>query len=67
MNSPPSRHIVFATSGSLGDLHPFLALGSELRRRGHRVTVATNAAHEAHVARAGLGFQIGRASCRERV
>lgn len=57
MSSLPSRHIVFATSGSLGDLHPFLALGGALRRRGHRVTVATNAAHEPHVARAGLAFR----------
>lgn len=57
MSSLASRHIVFATSGSLGDLHPFLALGGELQRRGHRVTVATNAVHEAHVARAGLAFR----------
>ena len=57
MSSLPPRHIVFATSGSLGDLHPFLALGSELRRRGHRVTVATNAGHEGQVSRAGLAFR----------
>lgn len=34
--------IVFATFGSLGDLHPALALAFELRRRGHAVTVATS-------------------------
>jgi rhamnosyltransferase subunit B len=50
------RHIVFATTGSLGDLHPFLALGRELKRRGHRVTVATSAVHQRHVGRAGLHF-----------
>jgi UDP:flavonoid glycosyltransferase YjiC (YdhE family) len=38
--STPSR-IVIATFGSLGDLHPFLALGLELRRRGHHVILAT--------------------------
>jgi UDP:flavonoid glycosyltransferase YjiC (YdhE family) len=52
-----SGHIVFATAGSLGDLYPFLALGSELRRRGHRVSVATSADHRARVEHAGLGYR----------
>lgn len=51
-----ARHIVFATTGSLGDLHPFLALGCELRERGFRVTVATCAGHEAVVVAAALEF-----------
>ena len=34
--------IVLNTFGSFGDLHPFLAVGLELRRRGHRVVVATS-------------------------
>jgi len=50
------RHIVFATTGSLGDLHPFLALGCEMQRRGHRVTIATSVVHRAEVGRAGLAF-----------
>jgi rhamnosyltransferase subunit B len=50
-------HIVLATSGSLGDLYPFLALGCELQRRGHRATIATTANHRHHVERAGLGFR----------
>jgi UDP:flavonoid glycosyltransferase YjiC (YdhE family) len=33
--------IVLATFGSLGDLHPMIALGLELKRRGHQVTFAT--------------------------
>ena len=33
--------IVLATFGSLGDLHPILALAIELRRRGHEIAVAT--------------------------
>jgi UDP:flavonoid glycosyltransferase YjiC (YdhE family) len=33
--------IVLATFGSLGDLHPMIALGLELKHRGHRVTFAT--------------------------
>ena len=55
--TPQQRHIVFATSGSLGDLHPFLALGGELQRRGHRATIATSAIHEPHVLKAGLAFR----------
>ena len=34
--------IVFATFGSLGDLHPVLSLAGELRRRGHTAVVATS-------------------------
>ena len=33
--------IVFTAWGSLGDLHPFLALAIEMQRRGHSATVAT--------------------------
>jgi len=33
--------IVLSTFGSLGDLHPMLALAIELRRRGHKIVVNT--------------------------
>lgn len=33
--------IVLAPYGSLGDLHPFLALALELRQRGHEITICT--------------------------
>ncbi len=33
--------IVLATFGSLGDLHPMIALGLELQRRGHHIKFAT--------------------------
>jgi UDP:flavonoid glycosyltransferase YjiC (YdhE family) len=33
--------IVLATFGSLGDLHPMIALGIELRRRGHLIAFNT--------------------------
>ncbi len=33
--------IVFAPYGSLGDLHPFLALAIEMRERGHEVIITT--------------------------
>ena len=31
-----SRRVVLLTFGSLGDLHPYIALALELRARGHR-------------------------------
>src|SRR5687767_5707379 len=33
--------IVLATFGSLGDLHPKIALGLELKSRGHQIVFAT--------------------------
>jgi MGT family glycosyltransferase len=48
--------IVFSTWGSLGDLHPFLALAVELKRRGHEPVVATLAAWADHVRGAGVEF-----------
>jgi UDP:flavonoid glycosyltransferase YjiC (YdhE family) len=33
--------IVLSTFGSLGDLHPMMALGIELRRRGHEIAFNT--------------------------
>lgn len=51
-----NARIVFATVGSLGDLFPFLAVGQELQRRGHRVTIATHIVHQLAVEQAGLAF-----------
>ncbi len=48
--------ILFTTIGSLGDLHPCLALAIELLRRGHQVAVATTPAYRAKVEALGLGF-----------
>jgi hypothetical protein len=54
----PSRpkHIVVATVGSLGDLHPCLALGRELSQNGHRVTIATTPYYRSKVEGLGLSF-----------
>src|SRR5919107_190529 len=54
-DTPPKR-IMLATFGSLGDLQPFLAIGAELRSRGHQTIVATSALYRGHVAAAGLEF-----------
>jgi UDP:flavonoid glycosyltransferase YjiC (YdhE family) len=51
-----SKRVLFATVGSLGDLHPCLALALELQRRGHLVTVATTEYYRSKVEKLGLGF-----------
>ncbi len=48
--------VVLATFGSYGDLNPFLALGLELKKRGHEAVVATSESYRADVERLGLGF-----------
>jgi rhamnosyltransferase subunit B len=47
---------VLATWGSFGDLHPYLALGIELRRRGWQAEIATSGNYRAKVEGEGLGF-----------
>ncbi len=47
---------LFATFGSLGDLHPIVALGLELRRRGHRAAIVTSRYHRERIVDAGLDF-----------
>jgi UDP:flavonoid glycosyltransferase YjiC (YdhE family) len=48
--------IVLSTWGSLGDLHPYLALAVELARRGHRPVVATLKSWADHVRGTGVEF-----------
>jgi DNA-3-methyladenine glycosylase I len=48
--------VVFTTWGSLGDLHPYMALALELRRRGHDASIVTLGFCREIVERAGLGF-----------
>lgn len=55
-----SKHIVMTTLGSLGDLHPFLAVALGLQERGHRVTIATSPYHGAKVESEGIGFHAVR-------
>lgn len=48
--------ILIATIGSLGDLHPALALALELQRRGHRAEVATSELYREKISALGLPF-----------
>jgi len=54
--SKQPKHIVFASIGSLGDLHPMIALALELQRRGHKTTIATSEFYRAKIERIGLLF-----------
>ena len=42
--------------GSRGDVQPFVALGNELQRHGHRVRLATHAVFDKFVRDSGLDF-----------
>jgi rhamnosyltransferase subunit B len=58
----PNAKIVLTTFGSLGDLHPYLALARALQNRGHSVVLATLGVHRERVEEAGLPFhEIGPA------
>jgi len=48
--------IVFASIGSLGDLHPMLAMATAAARRGHDVAVAAAPGYSSNVSRAGIEF-----------
>jgi rhamnosyltransferase subunit B len=49
-------HFLLTTFGSLGDLHPYIAVGLGLRARGHRVTIATSEGFREKVEGEGLAF-----------
>jgi UDP:flavonoid glycosyltransferase YjiC (YdhE family) len=50
------KRILLTTTGSLGDLHPFIAIGLELRSRGHAVTLATSNFYRSKIEQTGLRF-----------
>lgn len=50
------KRILFASIGSLGDLHPCIALALELRRRGHIVSFATTEYYRDSITALGIGF-----------
>ncbi|KAF7369031.1 Glycosyltransferase family 1 protein [Mycena venus] len=49
-------NIVIQVVGSRGDVQPFIALGSELKKHGHRVRLATHNVFEDFVRESGLEF-----------
>ncbi|KAL0934371.1 UDP-glucose,sterol transferase [Colletotrichum truncatum] len=51
---PTSLNVLIQVVGSRGDVQPFVALGAELKRRGHRVRLATHDLFDKFVREAGL-------------
>ncbi|EHA54186.1 glycosyltransferase family 28 domain-containing protein [Pyricularia oryzae 70-15] len=52
----PSLNIVIQVVGSRGDVQPFIALGVALKRRGHRVRLATHDTFDKFVRESGIEF-----------
>jgi len=52
----PQKRIVLTTFGTLGDLHPLIALSFELRRRGHTPVLAVSEIFRPKIA--PLGFEL---------
>jgi len=51
-----TKRIVFATFGSLGDLHPYLAIALTLKQRGHHPVIATSDMHREAIASEHIEF-----------
>src|SRR5215813_8660057 len=54
------RRVVLTTFGSLGDLHPYLAIALGLQARGHEAVIATSGYYRQKVEALGLGFRAVR-------
>lgn len=54
--TPLMAQILFTPIGTLGDLHPYLAIATHLMQRGHRPIIATMEAYREKVESAGLSF-----------
>ena len=48
--------IVFTTLGTLGDLHPMISIGLELRQRGHDVVFVTHQVYQSKIKALGFEF-----------
>ena len=58
--STNAKRIVLATFGSLGDLHPYIAVALGLKGRGHDVILATSEFYRAKIQALGIGFRAVR-------
>ncbi|HEX8464430.1 MAG TPA: nucleotide disphospho-sugar-binding domain-containing protein [Abditibacterium sp.] len=52
--------ILFSTFGSLGDLHPYIAIALEAKNRGHQPIIATAPKYRAKIEQLGLEFRAVR-------
>ena len=51
-----SKRIVLSTYGSFGDIHPYISIALELRRRGHRPVIATSEIYREKMDAVGVEF-----------
>src|SRR5207253_4318979 len=51
------RRIVLTTFGSLGDLHPYIAVALGLQARGHEAVIATSGYYRQKIEALGIGFR----------
>jgi UDP:flavonoid glycosyltransferase YjiC (YdhE family) len=58
-------HITILTTGSHGDVQPYVALGVGLKRAGHRVRLATHENFRELIERHGLGFHALKGDARD--
>ncbi|KAH0383213.1 UDP-Glycosyltransferase/glycogen phosphorylase, partial [Aureobasidium melanogenum] len=56
LEQPPPLNILIQIVGSRGDVQPFIALGNELQKFGHRVRLATHGIFRDFVTTSGLEF-----------
>lgn len=56
-NPVPPSHIILSTMGTDGDVFPYIGLGIELRKRGHRVTLVASANYADAAQKNGLEFR----------
>src|SRR5215831_8013212 len=54
------QRVVLTTFGSLGDLHPYVAVALGLQARGHEAVIATSGYYRQKVEALGLGFRAVR-------
>src|SRR5215213_1001011 len=54
--APAGKRIVLTTFGSFGDVHPYIAVGLELKARGHKAVIATSPLYREKIEATGLGF-----------
>ena len=57
------RRILITTWGSLGDLHPYIAVALGLKSRGHEVILATGECYRRKIEALDLGFRAVRPDC----
>jgi rhamnosyltransferase subunit B len=54
------KRMVLTTFGSLGDLHPYIAIALGLQARGHEAVIATSSTYREKIEALGIGFRAVR-------